>query len=389
MKCPKCHTENPANSIKCKNCGHLFNFRKALGLRFFSQILIIIFFALTIVGVFGPILTNIKGLIPNSDVRWDGGLLYFFNGMWTELLYYKGSGLLGYGYALFRCLVVGISCIVAIGGVLVTLFISSIKMFQAHHKNQYARLSIRKMFLYSFIPALQYLVIVRFNFYNSAYDALTGEADMTAMGWGAILILIGLIAGFIAVVIEEAPQLEKVDNIGLTRYIAFRIVTCLLVLTAFIGTASYLNYTFTDTALPQPYTFVYHQNVFDVLAQAYASGNPHSVELVSNYAIGAIITGAIVIVAVFFAIYNTFTKKRALLWISVNAVIVFSIVCGILSKLLLQQYGAAIGGGDYLASLGASTTNTIAVGALAIIALAYEFLNERHGGNLFIKKEED
>lgn len=387
MKCPKCHTENPANSIKCKKCGTIFNSRKVLGLRFFSQILIIAFFALTIVGVFGPIHTNIQGLLPNSEVRWDANFLYIFDGMWREVLAYKGAGTLGYGLVLTRALVITISCIVAIGGVLVTLFISSIKMFQAHHKNQYARLSIRKMFLYSFIPALQYLVLVRFNFYNSAYYVNDGFLDASKTGWGGILIIIGLIAGFIAVVIEETPQLEGVDNIGLTRYIAFRIVTCLLVVTAIAGTAGYLNYSITYASTTVPELVVYHQNVFDIVTRVCTSGDMEALRAITAQAAVAISMGALVIVAVFFAIYNTFTKKRFLLWISVDLVIICSILCGVFSQSLAKEFYS--GSSDIcVTTLGSSTTITIAIGALAIIALAYEFLNERHGGNLFIKKED-
>lgn len=389
MKCPKCHTENPANSIKCKNCGHIFNARKVLGLRFFSQILIIAFFALTVIGVFGPILTNIPGILPGSEARYDAGFLYFFNNMWTEVLAYKGAGILGYGFTFARALIVSISCIVGVVGVLVTLFISIIKMFQAHHKNQYARLSIRKMFLYSFIPALQYLVLVRFNFINSAYYVYWNEFDATHMGWGAILILIGLVAGFIAVVIEEVPQLEKVDNVGLTRYIAFRIVTCLLVVVAFAGTASYLNYSITLSSTTDPELVVYHQNVFDILTRAYASGDLEALQTIIARAVPAIVMGALAIVATFFAIYNTFTKKRLLLWISVDVVIVCSILCGVFSQSLIKEFYNRSSEYICVTTLGSSTTCTIVAGALAIIALGYEFLNERHGGNLFIKKEDN
>lgn len=387
MKCPKCNTINPDNSITCKKCGHIFNFRKVLGMRFFSQILIILFFVLTIVGVLGPILTNTRGILVDSQVRTDTNFMYFFSNMWAELLAYKGANIQGYHFQLFRCIILGLSCVVAIGGTITTLLVSLIKMFQSHHKNQYARLSIRKMFLYSFIPALQYLVLVRFNFYSTSYNAFTGARDMTSMGWGAILILIGLVAGFVAVVIEEVPQLEKVDSVGLTRYIAFRIVTGLLIVAAFVGTASYVSYSYTATVVTEPYPVVCHENVVSLFNNILLSGREQGFTTLLTYSSLSIATGGVAIIALFFTIYNTFTKRRGLLWISINVFIVCSVVCGVLARIAADNFFDQAAG-KYLTTLGSATTNSIVIGALAIIALAYEFLNEKHGGNLFVKKED-
>ena len=387
MKCPKCNTVNPDNSITCKKCGHIFSLRKALGMRFFSQILIILFFALTIVGVLGPILTNTKGILVDSQVRTDANFMYFFSNMWAELLAYKGANIQGYHFQFFRCIVLSLSCIVAIGGVITTFLVSMVKMFRSHHKNQYAKLSIRRMFLYSFIPALQYLVLVRFNFYSTSYNAFTGARDMTRMGWGAILILVGLIAGFVAAIIDEIPQVEDDDNVGLTSYIAFRIVTGLLIVAAFVGTASYVSYSVTSAVAPEPYPTVCHQNVVTLFNSILLSGKEAGLGYLLAYSSLSIITGGLAIIALFFTIYNTFTRRRGLLWISLNVFVLCSIACGVLTRLAADKFFEQAAD-KYLTTLGSATTNTIAIGILAIIALGYEYLNEKKGGNFLVKKED-
>ncbi|MCQ2794810.1 MAG: zinc ribbon domain-containing protein [Bacilli bacterium] len=382
MECPKCHTNNPDGSIRCANCGYRFRGIRVLGIKLFSKLAMVLFFALTFVGVFGPILCNIQGILPETQVHYDADFLYFFDKMWVELLAYHGSNLAGYGFTMFRCLVLGISCMVAIGGIAITMIVCAIKIFQSYHNNKFATLSSRKMFLFSFIPALQYLVLVRFNFYNSEYNPFTGGKVFTNMGWGSILIILGLIFGIIGVAMEEAPQLEKVDNVDLTRYITFRIATALLIVVAFVGTSSYLNYSYMDYTATEPYAIVYHQNIFDIVTKAYISGSYEVLVAIRGYAIPAIITGSLTIVSLFFAIYNTFTNRRVMLWISVDTMIIMSVVCGVLSRSLVETFY----GNGYKAILSAATTNTLAVGAVCIVVLLYNLLRERHG-DLFAKTQ--